>query len=203
MKMKIAFAVFVIAGIVIGVFIVSDHPYNPAAAPKTEPAAKSVAIPVTVAKPIARLQNTATTPPASTPASQSRPSKPLIAPPSASQADSAGSQPLKINGYVVQDPGARLALSFVGTDPDAEAYWGQAINNPNLPTEERKDLIEDLNEDGLSDPHHPTAGDMPIIAYRIQMIESMAPNAMDHANADAFAEAYKDLVNLYNGRPAD
>lgn len=108
---------------------------------------------------------------------------------------------LKINGYVVQDPEARLALSFVGTDPEAEAYWSGAINDPNLPSEERKDLIEDLNEDGLTDSQHPTAQDMPVIANRIQLIEQMAPQAMDGANAAAFAEAYKDLVNLYNGIP--
>src|SRR5579863_1844924 len=32
---------------------------------------------------------------------------------------------LTINGYVVQDPNARLALGLVGTDPDAEDYWVQ------------------------------------------------------------------------------
>ena len=101
-------------------------------------------------------------------------------------------EPLKINGYVVQDPEARLALSFVGTDPAAEAYWSQAINDPNLPSEERKDLIEDLNEDGLMDPKNPTAEDLPVIANRIQLqLEQMAPQAMDGVNAAAFAEAYK------------
>jgi hypothetical protein len=107
-------------------------------------------------------------------------------------------QPLTINGYVVQDPTARLALSSVGTDEDADEYWSEAINNPNLPSQERRDLIEDLNQDGLSDPQHPTAADIPIIVNRIQLIEEMAPNAMDQVNADAFAEAYRDLVNMLN-----
>jgi hypothetical protein len=110
-------------------------------------------------------------------------------------------RPLKINGYVVQDPEAHLALSFVGSDSAAEAYWSQAINDPNLPSEERKDLIEDLNEDGLVDSQHPTADDMPIIANRIRLIERMAPQAIDPVNGKAFAEAYNDLVNLYNGIP--
>lgn len=112
-------------------------------------------------------------------------------------------QSLTINGYVVQDPDARLALSLVGTDPDAEDYWVQAINDPNLPAEERKDLIEDLNEDGLSDPKHPAPEDMPIIAGRIQLIEELASSAMDQVNADALAEAHKDLVNLLNGIPSN
>lgn len=110
-------------------------------------------------------------------------------------------QPLVINGYEVQDPKARLALNFVGTDPDADAYWANAINNPNLPSEERKDLIEDLNEDGLSDPQHPGPQDLPMILARLQLIEQLAPQAMDQVNADAFAEAEKDLMAMANGQP--
>jgi hypothetical protein len=116
-------------------------------------------------------------------------------------ADIAPSEPpLKINGYDVQDPMARLALNFVGSDPDAEAYWVGAINDSSLPEEERKDLIEDLIEDGLANSHHPTAEDIPLIVRRIQLIEQLAPSAMDDVNRDAFAEAHKDLVGLLNGQ---
>ena len=101
----------------------------------------------------------------------------------------------------IHDPDARVALSFVGMDPDAEAYWVGAINNPNLSADERQNLIEDLNEDGLSDPKHPGPEDLPLILNRIQLIEQLAPYAMDQVNADAFAEAYKDLVNMLNGQP--
>ena len=76
-----------------------------------------------------------------------------------------------------------------------------AINDPNLPAEERKDLIEDLNEDGLSDPKHPGPEDLPLILNRLQLIEELAPDAMDRVNADAFAEAYKDLNNMLAGKP--
>lgn len=100
----------------------------------------------------------------------------------------------------IQDPDARAALSLVGVDPEAEAYWASAINDPSLPAEERKDLIEDLNEDGLSDPHHPSLADMPLIVSRLQLIEELAPNAMDQVNADAFAEAYKDLLGMAFGQ---
>jgi len=102
----------------------------------------------------------------------------------------------------VQDPDARAALSLVGADPMAEQYWAAAINDPNLPANERKDLIEDLNEDGLSDPKHPGPQDLPLIANRLRLIEEMAPSAMDAVNADAFAEAYKDLQNLAAGGTA-
>ena len=87
-------------------------------------------------------------------------------------------------------------MTFVGSDPAAEEYWVAAINNPNLPEEERQNLIEDLNEDGLSDPKHPTSFDLPIILSRLYLIEDLAPFAMDRVNFDAFQEAYKDLANL-------
>ena len=94
----------------------------------------------------------------------------------------------------ILDPDAREALALVGTNPQAEAYWYNAINDPSLPAEERKDLIEDLNEDGLSDPKHPGPEDLAVILSRIQILEDLEP--MDQTNADAMQEAYKDLVNL-------
>ena len=100
-----------------------------------------------------------------------------------------GKEPLK-------DPVARVALAFVGADPEAEAYWCEAINDPGLSGHERSDLIEDLNEDGLSDPKHPTLDDFPLILNRLVLIQELAPHAMDQVNLDAFDEAYKDLLNL-------
>ena len=96
----------------------------------------------------------------------------------------------------LRDPEARVALAFVGMDAGAEAYWYGAINDPSLPSNERQDLIEDLNEDGLSDPKRPTAEDLPLIVSRLLIIEEVVWDAMDEVNADAFLEAYKDLVNL-------
>jgi len=97
----------------------------------------------------------------------------------------------------VLDSLAREALSFVGRDEDADRYWVAAINDPTLSAKERKDLIEDLNEDGLSDKDHPGVEDLPLILRRLELIEFLAPNAMDDVNADAFAEAYKDLAEMY------
>lgn len=91
---------------------------------------------------------------------------------------------------------AREALAWVGLSEEAEAYWQEAINDPSLSAQERQDLIEDLNEDGISDPKHPTVADLPVILNRLELIELLAPGAMDQVNADAFVEAYKDLVNL-------
>ena len=97
----------------------------------------------------------------------------------------------------LKDPFARTALTLVGTGTGAEAYWLAAINNKDLPAEERSDLIEDLNEEGFSDADHPGPEDLPLIASRIRMIITLAPSSMDKVNADAFAEALKDLTNMY------
>ena len=106
-------------------------------------------------------------------------------------------------GKVVADPVAREALVFVGADPAAEAYWFEAINDPTLSASERQDLIEDLNEEGFADPHHPTADDLPLIVNRLELIEEIAADAMDDVNSDAFAEAHKDLVRMAQIAEAD
>lgn len=91
---------------------------------------------------------------------------------------------------------ARLALSRVGADPDAEIIWSLAINDPSVSAHDRSDLIEDLNEEGFPDPDHVTKDDLPLIKGRLAIIVKHAPDAMDDVNAAAFAEAYKDLVNM-------
>ncbi len=102
-----------------------------------------------------------------------------------------------LNNPVVLEHWGRVALSFVGVDPQAEEVWTQAINNPNLTDETRQNLIEDLNEDGFADPSNPTLDELPLIVSRIELIQEMAPDAMDETNAAAFMEAYKDLVNMW------
>ena len=99
----------------------------------------------------------------------------------------------------LQDPLAREALVLVGVDPEAEAVWVDAINNPELPPKERQDLIEDLNEEGFADPKHLTPDDLPLILSRLELIERYAPIAMDEVNLAAFMEAYKDLVTMAAG----
>jgi hypothetical protein len=99
-----------------------------------------------------------------------------------------------------QDPLAREAMALVGLDPQAEAYWFEAINDPGLSDSEREDLIEDLNESGFSDGNgrRATAQDLPLIARRIRIIEELWPDAMDENNWKSFAEVYKDLTNMYD-----
>ena len=114
------------------------------------------------------------------------------------QANKSGKQHTPPDADVaVPVPLAREALGYVGADPLAETLWYEAINDPNITPHDRQDLIEDLNENGFADPKHLTSDDLPLIVNRLQLIEQLGPDAMDQVNADAFAEAYKDLVNMY------
>jgi hypothetical protein len=105
---------------------------------------------------------------------------------------------------VVLDPVAREALSLVGVDPYAELYWFSALNDPSLPQSERQDLVDDLNEEGLPDPKHPTIDDLPVLLVRIKTLET----AMQLFKGDVYdwQEPYEDLTNLValalgNGKP--
>jgi hypothetical protein len=89
------------------------------------------------------------------------------------------------------------ALQYVGVDPEAEKTWQRAIDDPNMPAGVRSDLIEDLNQEGYADNSHPTKSDLPLIRARLELIERLAPLAKDAVNAAAFAEAYKDLLEMY------
>ena len=93
---------------------------------------------------------------------------------------------------------ARVALFMIGYDREADAVYIELINDPSVSANDRHNLIEDLNEEGFPDPDNPTLDDLPMIEYRIALIDDEAPYAMDQTNADAFQEARKDLVNMVN-----
>jgi hypothetical protein len=95
---------------------------------------------------------------------------------------------------VIQDPVAREALAMVGDDPAAEEYWFAALNNPALSQSERQDLVDDLNEEGLPDPKHPTQDDLPILLARIEILEE----AMFWFGGEAYdwKEPHDDLARL-------
>ncbi|MBI5775421.1 MAG: hypothetical protein HZA89_17005 [Verrucomicrobia bacterium] len=163
------------------------------AAPKLERPASSERVLETTRRNLPRkLPPIAETPsPAPAVKTTAPPVEPPPSPPAPPQASPAPRQKEPI-----QDPLARAALSLVGKDDEAEVIWLAAINNPDLPANERKDLIEDLNEDGFADPRHLTAEDLPLIQKRILLIEELAPDALDEVNAAAFAEAHKDLLQM-------
>ena len=95
-----------------------------------------------------------------------------------------------------KEPFARLALNYVGADAQANEFYQKAINDLALSASHRKNLIEDLNQDGFPDTKNLTARDLPLIQNRLSLIEQLAPHAPDSVNAAAFKEAYKDLLKM-------
>ena len=96
----------------------------------------------------------------------------------------------------VKEQRGRVALGMIGRDTEADEVWIRIINDPSVSENARSNLIEDLNEDGFADPDNPTLDELPMIQYRIELIEDLLPYAMDKVNSDAFKEARKDLVNM-------
>jgi hypothetical protein len=95
-----------------------------------------------------------------------------------------------------KEPLARVALNYVGADAQANQFYLKAINDLSLPGEQRKNLIEDLNQDGFSDRKNLGAQDLPLIQNRLSLIEQLAANPADDVNVSAFREAYKDLLKM-------
>jgi hypothetical protein len=95
-----------------------------------------------------------------------------------------------------KEPFARLALNYVGADNQATELYLKAINDPGLTPDHRKNLIEDLNQDGFGDLKNLSPRDLPLIQNRLALIEKLAPQTADAVNAAAFKEAYKDLVAM-------
>jgi hypothetical protein len=102
----------------------------------------------------------------------------------------------RLTNSASKEPFARLALAFAGADAQADQFYAETINDPSLTPNHRRNLIEDLNQDGFANPRSLTAEALPLIENRIALIEQLAPGAMDEVNAAAFQEAYKDLLNM-------
>ena len=71
-----------------------------------------------------------------------------------------------------------------------------SLRRSQLTKDQRSNLIEDLNEEGFPDRKNLSATDLPLIENRLALIEQPASSSADEANAAAFKEAYKDLVNM-------
>jgi hypothetical protein len=98
-----------------------------------------------------------------------------------------------------KEPLARLALAFVGASPQAAELFHTAVLDQALLPDQRRELVEDLNQDGLSNKKTPTPEDLKIIASRYALTQAYL--LQDYVLNDkvlnaAFREADKDLRNL-------
>ncbi|MGN6555231.1 MAG: hypothetical protein ACTHLW_16105 [Verrucomicrobiota bacterium] len=197
MKTKaLAIGLIVLIGCMVAGIMLNRRPAPEITTVKPRPAVQATAQPASPP-----IQEIASPKPALPIETATSPSETKTAPPSATapaQPQPSANQPKQ----QLQDPNARIALALVGEDPDAEAYWEDAIFDTSLPDKEREDLMEDLNEEGLSDPRHLTQEDMQLIAARIPIINEVAFEATQRGDLfmlEHLGEAYKDLWNLLDG----
>ncbi|HEU0010876.1 MAG TPA: hypothetical protein VFT34_13750, partial [Verrucomicrobiae bacterium] len=98
-----------------------------------------------------------------------------------------------------REPLARVALTYVGANGQAAQLWHTAINDPALKPAQRRELVLDLDQDGLQNDKTPTAADLPIVANRLALTQAYLQQ--DYVQNDpllnkAFLEANKDLQKL-------
>ncbi len=104
-----------------------------------------------------------------------------------------------------KEPLARLALAYVGTDLQAAELFHTAALDPSLTPDQRRNLIEDLNQDGLINRKIPTPEDLPIVAQRYALTQAYLTKDYvlnDQLLSAAFREADKDLRNLLDAAAA-
>lgn len=93
----------------------------------------------------------------------------------------------------------RLALSYVGGNDQALELFHKAALDPLLKPDQRRNLIEDLNQDGLSNRRNPNPEDLKLIANRFALTQSYLQQEYvknDRTLLAAFQEANKDLGRM-------
>ncbi|EEF61649.1 hypothetical protein [Pedosphaera parvula] len=93
---------------------------------------------------------------------------------------------------------ARIGLYYAGDNPQANQLFDAAVHNESLSVDARRNFIEDLNQDGISNQKNPTPEDQKIIEARIKLIQSYYDNGgMNQPILNgALNEAMKDLQGL-------
>src|SRR5262245_9969542 len=105
-----------------------------------------------------------------------------------------------------REPLARVALTYVGVSEQAAQLWHTAINDTAPKPAQRRELVLDLDRDGLQNDKTPTPADLPIVANRLALTQSYLQQEYvqnDPLLNKAFLEANKDLrVLLERGTAA-
>jgi hypothetical protein len=98
----------------------------------------------------------------------------------------------------------RVGLTYVGSannqvNDQAIQLFHAAISDPTLTPDQRRNLIEDLNQDGLSNRRNPTPDDKKIIFNRYELAQTYLQQPYvqnDPVATAAFKEALKDLAQM-------
>jgi hypothetical protein len=98
-----------------------------------------------------------------------------------------------------KEPLARVALTYVGADPQAIALFHTALLDPSLLPDQKRNLVEDLNQDGISNRKAPTPEDLQIMTKRYELTQAYLQQEYVQNDATlnaAFREADKDLRKM-------
>jgi hypothetical protein len=94
---------------------------------------------------------------------------------------------------------ARVGLAFVGVNEQAEELFHAAVLDPALKPKQRRELAEDLNQDGLANEKAPTPEDVKIMTRRYALTQAYLQTDYvrnDQLLSAGFLEANKDLGNM-------
>lgn len=108
-------------------------------------------------------------------------------------------QDARVSGSDAKEPLARLALSFVGANRQAEQLFHTAVLDGALTPDARRNLIEDLNQDGLSSKRNLSPEDLSLVTARYRLTQTYLQQDYvqgDRMLLEAFKEADKDLRNM-------
>lgn len=98
-----------------------------------------------------------------------------------------------------REPLARLALAYVGANQQAAELFHTAVFDQTLLPDQKRELVEDLNQDGLSNKKEPSPEELKIIANRYALTQAYLQEESvqnDKVLNAAFREADKDLRNM-------
>jgi len=105
-------------------------------------------------------------------------------------------QDARITDGKEKEPLARLALNFAGADDQADALYKMAIKDTNLTDKSRRELIEDLNQDGFDNLKNLSQRDLQLVQNRLALINQSRNETDPKIITDAFNEAEKDLKEM-------
>lgn len=98
-----------------------------------------------------------------------------------------------------KEPLVRAALAYVGANEQALDLYHSALFDTSLSPDQKRNLVEDLNEDGIANRRTPTPEDLKLIENRYALTQSYLQQDYvrnDKLLNEAFHEADKDLRNM-------
>ena len=89
-----------------------------------------------------------------------------------------------------------LLLQIQKISGSQSSNWSAAIKDQNLSADSRRELIEDLNQDGFDNLKNFSAKDVQLIQNRLALIKNSRDTSDPKIITEAFNEAEKDLKDM-------